>query len=343
MVVANGDVPFPWLAVPLRSALGHAGAHALLVQGPAGVGHFEFALAFAQALLCDARSTRASLACGQCPGCRLFTARTHPDLMVLVPDATRLALGWGEPESAGDEGSAASRGRPSKEIRIDAVREAIGFAQNTDSRGRGRVVVVHPAESMNTVAANALLKTLEEPAGETTFLLTSASSEALLPTVRSRCQSLVLKLPDEGVALAWLGQQGVVDPGPLLAACGGSPLEAAAWAGLGIDGGFCRSLLERVSRRDASVFADWPLQRVTETLLKLCHDALCAQVSAAPRYFDAGVLGQPRNLQTLVEWATQLRRDARQSDHPWNVPLKVETVLEQAARALSSVPGARTR
>lgn len=344
-MVTPGTALFPWLEAPLRAALGQAGSHAVLVHGPDGVGQFEFTLALAQALLCDARPTPTSVACGQCASCRLVSARTHPDLLVLVPDAMRLALGWGEADSSAEDGASASasRAKPSKEIRVDAVREAIAFAQATNSRGRGKVVVVHPAEAMNAIASNAMLKTLEEPVGQTTFLLASASRETLLPTVRSRCQDFALGLPDQAVALAWLEQQGVADPSPLLAACGGRPLEAATWAGLGIDGRFWRSLPERVARRDASVFADWPLPRVTETLLKLCHDALCANVAAPPRYFEVAVLGHPCDFQALIDWAAQLRRDARQSDHSWNVPLKVESLVGQAARALAPVPSARIR
>jgi DNA polymerase III subunit delta' len=344
-VVTAGTAMFPWLEAPLRAALGQAGPHAVLVHGPDGVGQFEFTLALAQALLCEARPTPDSIACGQCAGCRLVLARTHPDLLVLVPDAMRVELGWGEPDASADEGVGAPAGRakPSKEIRVDAVREAIAFAQATNSRGRGKVVVVHPAEAMNAIASNAMLKTLEEPVGQTTFLLASASPESLLPTVRSRCQAFALGLPNQDAALAWLERQGVADPSPLLAACGGRPLEAATWAELGIDGRFWRSLPDRLARRDASVFAEWPLQRVTETLLKLCHDALCANVAAPPRYFDVAVLGQQCDFQALIDWAAQLRRDARQSAHPWNVPLKVESLVAQAARALAPVAPAKTR
>lgn len=338
-MVTPGAPLFPWLEAPLRAALGHPGSHALLVQGPDGVGQFEFTLALAQALLCDVRPTPTAPACGDCAGCRLFKARTHPDLLVLIPDAMRIANGWGEAESSAEEGvgASSSRAKPSKEIRIDAVREAIAFAQASNSRGRGKVVVVHPAQSMNPIASNALLKTLEEPVGQTTFLLASTSPEALLPTVRSRCQAFALGLPDEAAALRWLDQQGVLAPQALLAACGGRPLEAAAWAELGIDGRVWGNLPERVARRDASVFADWPLQRVVETLLKLCHDAMCAAVGAPPRYFGAEALGRPRNVPALIAWANELRRDARQAEHPWNVQLKVESLIEQAARALAFV------
>jgi DNA polymerase-3 subunit delta' len=344
-VVTPGAALFPWLETPLLAALSQAGSHAVLVHGPDGVGQFEFALAMAHALLCDARPTPTSVACGKCPSCRLVAARTHPDLLVIVPDALRLSLGWGEADASTEEGAgaSASRAKPSKEIRVDAVREAIAFAQATNSRGHGKIVVVHPAEAMNAIASNALLKTLEEPVGQTRFLLASASPDTLLPTVRSRCQAFALGLPDQTAALDWLAQQGVTDSLPLLAVCGGRPLEAAAWAALGIDGRFLRNLPERVARSDASVFADWPLQRVTETLLKLCHDALCASVAAPARYFDLAVLGQSRDFQVLIDWATQLRRDARQSEHPWNVPLKVESLVAQAARALAPAPGSRIR
>ena len=83
--------------------------------------------------------------------------------------------------------------KPSKEIRVEAIRAAIAFATTTSARGRGKVVVVHPAERMNAVAANAFLKTLEEPAGDARFLLCSAAPDSLLPTIRSRCQAVACR------------------------------------------------------------------------------------------------------------------------------------------------------
>ncbi|HEY9022955.1 MAG TPA: DNA polymerase III subunit delta', partial [Burkholderiaceae bacterium] len=189
MVGADGAIPLPWLAEPLQRALREQRSHALLVHGPSGVGQFELALGLAQGWLCEAAEDGAPRPCGRCAACHLVRARSHPDLLVLVPEALRAALGW-EPDGDADDGSdKASKAKPSKDIKVEAVRAAVAFAQTTSARGRGKVVVLHPAERMNGISANTLLKTLEEPPGAARFVLSSAAPDALLPTIRSRCQA----------------------------------------------------------------------------------------------------------------------------------------------------------
>jgi DNA polymerase III subunit delta' len=337
-VVGSGTrSPLPWLDEPLRRACGEATSHAMLFHGPEGIGQFEFTFALAQAFLCEARAPGATpeLACGVCAGCRLFAARTHPDLLVAMPEAHREALGWSA-DTTGDETGAATtnRAKPSKEIRVDEIRGIIAFAQQTSSRGRDKVVIVFPAEQMNPIASNALLKTLEEPVGRTRFMLSSAAPDALLPTVRSRCQAFALNLPPATVALAWLSEQGVKEPEVLLAACAGQPIAVVEWVRLGMDAPTWKRLPGLVAQGDPELFADWPLGRVVETLQKLCHDSLCFVVGAPPRYFPPQSLGGMRDLAALTEWAAQLRRDARQCDHPWNQSLKIGSLVQQGQRAL---------
>ena len=95
-------------------------------------------------------------------------------------------------ETGAGEAKAGGKKQPSKEIKVEAVRGAVAFAQTTPAREAGKVVVLHPAERMNGIAANALLKTLEEPAGSARFILSCSAPEALLPTIRSRCQAFAL-------------------------------------------------------------------------------------------------------------------------------------------------------
>ena len=211
--------------------------------------------------------------CGACASCRLVQARSHPDLLVLVPEALREALGLSAGE--GDEGSEepAARKKPSKEIRVERVRVAIAFSLTTSARGRGKVVVVHPAERMNPVAANAFLKTLEEPPGDARFLLCSAAPGRLLPTIRSRCQALPLRLPPEGEAIAWLAA------GHRRTRCPAGSLRRAAAGGLGWraeqastppPGVRCP---RRIANGDAAALRGWPLPAAVDALQKLCHDA----------------------------------------------------------------------
>ena len=204
-------------------------------------------------------------------------SHTHPDLRVLVPEALGESLGWAASEDADTPSDAAkgTRAKPSKEIKVDAVRSAIAFAQLTSARGRWKVIVVFPADRMNAVAANALLKTLEEPPGTARFVLATGASQSLPPTVRSRCQALYLPVPVRDVALQWLAEQGVDRPETILSVAGGQPLEALAWTQNGVDPSTLTSLPARVIAGDASVLANWPLPRVVDALQKLCHDQLC--------------------------------------------------------------------
>jgi len=215
MVDAEGRLPLPWLAGPLADALRTQKGHALLVHGPQGIGQFELALSLAQSWLCE--DLTGGHACGHCASCHLVQARSHPDLLVLLPEALAEALGWTNEEATSDK---ASKAKPSKELKVEAIRAAVLFAQTTSARGRGKVVLVHPAERMNMISGNTLLKTLEEPPGEARFILSCGAPQDLLPTIRSRCQAVPLALPDPEVARRWLADHQVAQPDVLLAAAG---------------------------------------------------------------------------------------------------------------------------
>ena len=336
MVGPDGALPLPWLALPLQQALRNPNAHAVLLHGPQGIGQFELALTLAQAWLCEAADGSAKRPCGACASCRLVQAHSHPDLLVLLPEALREALGWTSTEGEDGGPEKSSKAKPSKEIKVDAVREAVGFAQTTSARGRGKVVVVHPAERMNAIASNTFLKTLEEPPGDARFVLSCAAPEALLPTIRSRCQAMALGLPPQDDASRWLEARGVARPEVMLAATGGQPLEALDWAGQGIDAALWLRLPELVARGDAAAFAAWPLPRLVDALQKLCHDALCRVVGAAPRYFPTSALSDGGSARSLTDLAMALRRSARHAEHPWNAPLMAESLIQQAREALAS-------
>lgn len=343
----NAAAAMPWLAEPLRRTLARSQAHALLIQGPSGVGQFELGLTLAAAWLCESTAIPLSdRPCGSCPSCRLVAARSHPDLVVVVPDALRESLGWNAAADAEEGGEGGGRKKPSKEIRVEAVRAAIAFATTTSARGRGKCLVLHPAERMNPIAANAFLKTLEEPAGHARFLLCTSAPDRLLPTIRSRCQSVALAVPPREQAESWLASRGIDEPAVLLAAAGGRPLEAVELAERGVDAKRWRGLPSQVLRGDATAFQRWPLTVVVETLQKLCHDALSVACSAAPRYFPLGSLGAAADPSALLYWSRALTRLAEEADHPWSVELAVENLVEQSRQALktprSPVRGAKT-
>ncbi len=332
----------PWLAAPLAQGLGLR-SHALLLHGPGGVGQFELGLALAAAWLCEADDSTLLRPCGRCASCHLMAMHAHPDFHLLLPAALREPLGWGESVNGGDDtakpGTATrSTAKPSKEIRVDAVRAAIDWGQKTGSRGRAKIILIHPAQAMNAVTANALLKTLEEPPGRLRLLLTAHDPESLLPTVRSRCQRLPLPLPPAAQALAWLAEQGLDRPETLLAAAGGQPLEALALAADGIDAAAWEQVPAAVRQGRPAALAGWPLTRVIDALQKLCHDLMCSRAAGAPRYFSPGALAAALRPSApawpaLARWARELVAAARHDEHPWHAALRIEALVEQGTRS----------
>jgi DNA polymerase-3 subunit delta' len=340
----GGERALPWLAAPLRRTLETQRAHALLIHGAGGVGQFELALALAEGWLCEATARPlVDRPCGRCASCKLIAAQSHPDLLVLVPEAMREALGWDlGGNSEGEETGEGSKRKPSKEIRIEAVRAAIAFATTTSARGLGKVVVVHPAERMNEFAASAFLKTLEEPAGDARFLLCSAAPDGLLPTIRSRCQHVVLPVPPTADAEAWLARRGVAQPGVLLAASGGQPQEALDLAARGIDAAAWLALPRRIAAGDASALQGWGLPTAVDALQKICHDAAALACGGAPRYFPpTSILGEA-DLGALLRWSRELGRVAAEVEHPWSVDLAIESLVGQGREALKT-PRSRDR
>ena len=341
MTETTAAVAMPWLGEPMRRTLGSS-AHALLIQGPSGVGQFELALALGAAWLCESEAVPlVDRPCGRCASCRLVAARSHPDLVVLVPDALREALGWSAGAEGEEGGESGSKKKPSKEIRVEAVRAAIEFALTTSARGRGKVLIVHPAERMNPIAANAFLKTLEEPAGAARFLLCTSAPDRLLPTIRSRCQAVMLPVPPRDQAEAWLAGRGLDQPAVLLAASGGQPEEALELAARGVDAKAWLGLPTQMLRGDGSAFQRWPLPVVVETLQKLCHDALSVACGAAPRYFPVRSVPAAADPVALLRWSRELTRLAEEAAHPWSLDLAVENLVEQSREALKTTRSPR--
>jgi DNA polymerase-3 subunit delta' len=333
------DVLAPWLQRAFERAQALP-AHALLLHGAGALGQLDLGLALARAALCE--SPLGTQACGRCSACHLFDQRAHPDFQLLLPDALRERLGWTQLE----EGSGGDRkAKPSRDIKVDAVRRAIDWSQQTSSRGRAKQWVLHPAEAMNETATNALLKTLEEPPGRLRLLLTASDAEALLPTVRSRCQRVTIERPSADEAVAWLRSQGVdSQPELLLAAAGGVPQAALALQEEGIDAAAWLQVPAWVRGGQAGPMTSWPVARVVEALHKLCHDLMLAQAGAAPRYFPAEALDALKRralppAEALVAWESELRRAARHDEHPWHAALRAEALVAQAAALWQTARG----
>lgn len=177
--------------------------HALLLAGPVGVGKHDFAERLAAALLCT--QPTAEGACGQCHGCQLLAAGTHPDLTRVMPEEDR-------------------RG-----IVIDQIRGLGAYLALRPHTAARKVAILSPADSMNLNAANSLLKILEEPPLGSVLLLVASQPARLPATIRSRCQRLAFQAPERGLALNWLkGREGGDAAAALLDDAGGAPLLALA-------------------------------------------------------------------------------------------------------------------
>lgn len=206
----------PWL-LPNWGRLAQARAahrlpHALMVAGPQGVGKRLLVDQLARGLLCPGSLSDGS-ACGHCPDCRLLAVGTHPDLLRVAPD----------PEVK------------SGEISVEAIRELSERATLTGGRGGRVLVIIDPADRMSGAAANALLKTLEEPPGSVVLCLIVEQPGRLPATVRSRCLLVRQPLPPRDQALGWLSAQGAAADSTLearLALARGAPLRAL----YGVDG-----------------------------------------------------------------------------------------------------------
>ncbi len=195
---------------------------ALLLQGRDGIGKFHLAHTLAQALLCES-PLESGEPCEHCGACNWFKIGGHPDFRLLEPDAQSATT-----ESTGEtaeQGKAADK-KASQFITVAQIRELADFVNLTTHRNGLRIILVHPAEAMNVHAANALLKTLEEPPPGTLFILVSHQPQRLLPTVRSRCQKINAPLPGRAEALQWLREQEVAEAEACLAQSGCAPLAA---------------------------------------------------------------------------------------------------------------------
>lgn len=324
----------PWIAGQARALLAQRG-HAWLLQGPSGLGQYPLALAMARAWLCERPGPDG--ACGTCGSCHAVDVRTHADLAVLMPETLALQLDWPLGEKAQKEIEDKKR-KPSKEIRVEAMREAIEFSQRTSASGRGKAVLVYPAERMNHVTANALLKTLEEPPGNVRFVLATEAAHLLLPTIRSRCLGHAMAWPQPKEALDWLQGQGVPadDAAVLLRAAGGRPEEALALAQAGRDAAAWSRLPKAVARGELAALGDSTPAQVIDALQKLCHDLLAVRVGGQPRFFALADLPAPAPLPALTAWWKELARAQRSAEHPFNAGLMLESLVTRARAALHS-------
>ncbi len=306
----------------------HRLPQALLLHGLAGIGKVELAQAFARSLLCQHPQADGH-ACGACAACRWFGQGTHPDFRLLQPGA----LSEGE---EGEEEGGKSKKKPSKQIKIEQIRALADFVSLSAHQGGRRVVLIHPAESMNPNAANALLKMLEEPPADLLFILVSHQSQRLLPTILSRCLDFPLGVPDAAVAIEWLQQQGVAKAAEALAMAGFAPLQAQSQVDDHEHRDKLLAGLRQPSRLDVFALTDALLKveqvRVVHWLQQWCYDLLRAQHSGSVRYHLADQARMQKmaavlNPFGLMQWQKQLTTARREALHTLNPKLFFESLL----------------
>lgn len=359
-----------WAAL---EALQARNVHAVLLHGAAGIGKKVLALELARSRLCEARRPDGH-ACGTCAACVWLQGGHHPDLRIVVPEAMAwLRQGSSEDAEDGEAGADSPAPAPleasdggaeggksakaSREILIDQVRRLAGFLTTSTHRGGLRVVVLTPAERLNTAAANSLLKMLEEPPASTLFILTTDAIDDVLPTIRSRCLLHRCQAPDRTAALAWLKAQEVADAELALTEAGGAPV--TAWlaqdesfdAAARLDEDTRAALLAMLGQGPglaaAEIAGRVPKTVAVEPSITLFQrwawDLLALSAGVAVRY-------HPREAQSLARlarvvaapavlaWLDQLARLRATRDHPLNPRMVIESALLSYVDCLGGSP-----
>ena len=326
-------------------------AHAYLVIAPEDTGGEQLVQAMVASVLCDT-PTAEQHACGQCAACDLLAAFSHPDYRVLRPSIMNTAHPIEElrPE------------KPSKEITIDDIRALDNMVNQTSHRGGLRVVVLYPAHKLNRNAANALLKTLEEPPANTVFILLAHDVRQLLPTIVSRCQLVNAAAPSPTEALAYLN---ALEPNPNWAEYvqqeNGAVMRVAElidtdyfaiqhkWTqalaqGNKLDVVSASAVFEKHLSDASKARLAGEEQRTVDMLALMTwlqrwlYDlAIVAQNGAAPRYYPKAQAALHKLTQAhdhgfllkLHAFTQQLAQEKRTADHPLNIRSWIEKLLLQ--------------
>lgn len=319
----------PWLAAPTAAlAAAHAAErmpHALLVHEAPGTGGDSLAAWAASLVLC---TRQAAAPCGECASCRRVVTLQHPDVSWLRPQ------------------------EDSRQIRIEQVRELSAQLSLTSHGGGYKVGIITPADALNRFAANALLKTLEEPPARTLLILVATEPARLPPTILSRCHRLRIRAPERAESIAWLvATRGKADWGAVLDTIGEAPMQAAQGdaAELAQVGTDTRSTLDELaSGRTDPVAAAERWARSQLPLRLLCFEnwltervrsreragALLVEMRAGPYLSDAAASLNIRELFGLIDEVRDLRATQ-------DVPLNRGLALEALFRRLAPPAGVR--
>ncbi|WP_223145993.1 DNA polymerase III subunit delta' [Iodobacter fluviatilis] len=331
---------YPWQAAAWSQLMREMDRlpHAMLITGEQGIGKRRFAEYLAQFLLCEDEA-KTTAPCGMCDGCRWYMAGNHPDYRVLSPEDK--------------ESDASEEGKPKRKsqvIGVDDIRDLADFVNLTAHRKGIRVTVVYPAETLNVAAANAFLKTLEEPPSGAMFILVSNHWRRLLPTIRSRCRVFPMATPEHVTAAAWLAQQQVVNPVLHLAHTGGAPLAAledatAEW--LPNRKAFLAhianpAVLDVLAVASELEKAKLEMSLVVGWLQKWVHDLINIKMTGKLRYYpdwESDLQRLAAQSPVFFHYTDRLNEAMRLAHHPLNQRLVFESLLFAYLDALRSSKG----
>jgi len=309
--------------------------HALLIRGPRGIGKRRFAEVIGKSVLCVTPGAR-GLPCGTCQACGWIGQGQHPDFMVIEPRV--------DSDLEGDISATANKKAP-PQIKIDQIRSAVSALTLSTHQGGRRVVLVAPAESMNAHAANALLKTLEEPAAGTLFLLVNHQRGMLPATIVSRCRALEVPMPSAAQAIAWLLEQGVGEAdadkqaaAAALALAGGAPLLAFE-KGMPESRARLATILTALKQgaavdaiAQAERLMNYSAGEIVESMQAWNHDLIAHKLGHDSRYYIDCEESQARavasaRVEDLLALQRKLLDAKRLAGHPLNTRLVAEDLL----------------
>jgi DNA polymerase III subunit delta' len=312
-------------------------AHALLLHGRAGIGKYDFARQFSQALLCTQQDEH-GYSCGVCSSCNWFKEESHPDFRLLSP----------EQESESDDETVTTNKKTKKrtQISVAQIRNLSDFLSMSSHRSDGyRIVLIYPAEALNQASANALLKMLEEPSEGVIFILVAHQLQRLLPTIISRCQKINMPIPDDTQALTWLNEQGVKNAKDQLAYLDGSPIKVfneqmqfsqlmEIWQLL--------SLGNRVQPHLAApVLISNSVEIGIIALQKWIYDIVAMRLTRKVRYHASHApalqaLADKVNLSSLFQLQKKVEALRKLAFHPLNHELQMESLLQEYTKIFTN-------
>ncbi|MDQ8040210.1 MAG: DNA polymerase III subunit delta', partial [Rickettsiella sp.] len=268
--------------------------HALLFIGQAGLGKHLFAAQFAKTLLCKP-ALQSGTACQNCRDCLLIAANTHPDFSCVVPD------------------------KVGKGIKIEQIRNIIQQSNQT-SQSAYKIIMIDPADSLLVASSNALLKNLEEPSDRTLFILITSTPARLLPTIRSRCQTIRFTSPPRSQGENWVREQmpdfNAIDK--LYALADEAPLQAIDYAKIGVFEVYeslLNSLIHLVKReldpiKVAESYLKMECATILHCLVKIVSDIIkCSfvvQTAINPHETSVRLLAKELNISFLFNYFEQL-------------------------------------